>query len=75
MTEETFQVTGLTCSHCQSAVAAELREVAGVDDVVVDLVPGGVSTVRVSSGEPLRREQIVAALDEAGDYRLVEGDG
>lgn len=73
MTVQTFQVTGMTCSHCENAVAAEIREIAGVDDVVVDLVPGGVSSVQVTSSLPLRRDEVATALDEAGDYRLVEG--
>lgn len=75
MTVQTFQVAGMTCSHCEAAVAAELRELVGVDDVAVELVPGGVSSVRVTSAEPLGRDQVAAALDEAGDYRLTEGNG
>lgn len=72
MTVQTYHVAGLTCSHCQTAVAAELRQIDGVGDVVVDLVAGGLSTVRVSSSGPLRRDDVTAALDEAGDYHLVD---
>jgi copper chaperone len=71
MTTATYRVTGLTCEHCVRAVATELEGVAGVDAVTVALVPGGQSAVTVTSGAPLTTEAVEAALDEAGDYRLV----
>ena len=70
MNSQTFPVTGMTCGHCVSAVSSELKEIPGVSDVNVDLVPGGSSTVHVSSEAPLTDEQVAAALDEAGDYQL-----
>ena len=70
MTTQTFAVTGLTCEHCVNAVHAELRALDGVTDVVVGLEPGAISSVTVTSGAPLTQEQVVAALDEAGDYQL-----
>ena len=66
-TTKSYAVTG---SHCVAAVSAELGALAGVTDVHVDLVTGGISTVTVSSDTPLTTEQITSALDEAGDYRL-----
>jgi copper chaperone CopZ len=66
----TYSVTGMTCGHCASAVTSELTALPGVDQVDVELVAGGVSTVTVSSAEPLSREQVEGALDEAGDYHL-----
>ena len=69
-TTTTYRVTGMTCGHCASAVQAELAALEGVDEVVVDLHAGGISTVRVTSAQPLSGEDIVAALDEAGDYHL-----
>ena len=70
MSITTYQVTGLTCGHCVSAVTEELRALPAVADVHVDLVAGGVSTVSVTSAEPLSEQQVAQALDEAGDYRL-----
>jgi copper chaperone CopZ len=67
----TYQVTGLTCGHCVSAVTEELRALPEVTDVQVDLVAGGVSTVTVTSAQPLAEDDVAAALDEAGDYQLV----
>ena len=70
MTATTYQVTGLTCEHCARAVSAELRAVDGVSDVAVELVPGGVSAVTVTSEARLAAAAVAAALDEAGDYQL-----
>ena len=70
MTSATYQVTGMTCEHCVHAVTGELRGLAGVSDVMVDLHPGGESAVTVSSEAPLTAEAVAAALDEAGDYQL-----
>ena len=66
----TYAVTGMTCQHCVAAVTEELSALDGVRDVSVDLAAGGTSTVTVSSDAPLPEEQVAAALDEAGDYRL-----
>ena len=70
MATATYRVTGMTCEHCAHSVTTELKSVSGVSDVSVDLVPGGASTVTVTSAAPLTDEAVVAALDEAGDYRL-----
>jgi copper chaperone CopZ len=70
MTATTYQVTGMTCEHCARAVSAELRAVDGVSDVAVELVPGGVSAVTVTSAARLEAPAVAAALDEAGDYQL-----
>jgi copper chaperone len=70
VTTATYRVTGMTCSHCAAAVTEELRALGGVSDVAVELVAGGTSTVHVTSPAPLPDEQVAAALDEAGDYRL-----
>ena len=61
MATTTFSVPGMTCEHCVAAVDAEVRKVAGVTDVAVDLAT---TEVRVT-GEP-SRDDVVAAIDEAG---------
>ena len=66
-----YRVEGMTCGHCASAVIDELSALDGVGTVRVDLSPGGLSTVTVAGPGPLTDGQVVAALDEAGDYRLV----
>lgn len=70
MTTATYAVTGMTCEHCVRAVTEELTGLADVSEVSVGLVPGGESAVTVTSKAPLPEEEVAAALDEAGDYRL-----
>ena len=70
MTTRAYRVTGMTCGHCASAVTEELSALDGVSAVEVELQAGGTSTVQVTSGQPLADDQVAAALDEAGDYRL-----
>ena len=72
MTTQTYSVSGLTCGHCVAAVREEVGAVAGVRSVAVDLVAGGTSTLTVVSAAALPIDRVMAALDEAGDYRLVD---
>ena len=63
----TFQVTGMTCDHCQRAVTEEISRIPGVQGVAVDLATGGV-TVTVT--QPVDRADFAHAVDEAG-YTLI----
>ncbi len=69
-TTHSYAVSGMTCGHCAGAVTSELKSLDGVTDVDVELVAGGTSTVTVISSAALDEAQVVAALDEAGDYQL-----
>jgi copper chaperone CopZ len=62
-----FTVAGMTCGHCEMAVAAELSKVDGVTRVTVDVATGTVITDSVGT---LPIAAVAAAVDEAG-YRLV----
>ncbi|MBC7308471.1 MAG: heavy-metal-associated domain-containing protein [Tetrasphaera sp.] len=68
---QTFEVTGMTCGHCTSAVTAGLQALDGVNDVEIDLVADGTSRVTVHADALPSRDDVAAALDEAGGYRLV----
>ena len=70
MATTTYAVTGMTCEHCVHAVTEELSALGGVSGVRIDLVPGGSSQVTVVSDATLTEQQVVGALDEAGDYHL-----
>ncbi len=72
MMSATYQVTGMTCEHCVHAVTEELTDLGGVTGVIVDLVPGGKSTVTVTSEALLPEHAVADALDEAGDYQLAK---
>lgn len=62
-----FDVAGMTCHHCEMAVAAELSKLPGIAKVVVDAAAGTVVTESVT---PFDRSDVAAAIDEAG-YQLV----
>jgi len=67
MSTHTYAVEGMTCAHCAGAVTREVRKVAGVSDVAVDVTEGTL-TVTVSGSAP--DAEIAAAVDEAG-YAVV----
>lgn len=62
----TYQVAGMTCAHCASAVTQEINALTGVCHVTVDHATG---RAIVTSDRELTHEEIAAAIDEAG-YRL-----
>ena len=62
-----YQVTGMTCDHCEHAVSTEVSQVSNVQSVEVSAATG---RLLVTSGAPVREEEIVAAVDEAG-YQAV----
>jgi copper chaperone len=66
MSETTYTVTGMTCSHCVASVTEEISEIDGVTDVAVDLPTGAVT---VTSTRPIDEADIRAAVEEAG-YEL-----
>lgn len=63
MTSTTFQVTGMTCGHCEQAVTQEVSELAGVERVAVSAETG---KLVVESAGALDDAAIIAAVDEAG---------
>ena len=58
----TYDVTGMTCGHCAQAVTSEVRTIAGVTEVQVDVESGRVTV----EGSDFTDEQVAAAIDEAG---------
>ena len=65
-TTTTFGVDGMTCGHCVSAVTSELSTLPGVQDVDIQLVVEGSSTVSVVSEAPLTDQAVSEAVVEAG---------
>jgi len=70
ITTQTYTVEGMTCDHCVRAVTAEILLLSGVQQVDVDLESGAVT---VTSNDPLPRDEVAEAVDEAG-YRLADSD-
>ncbi len=58
-----YQVTGLTCGHCEMSVREEVSEVAGVDDIQVSAQTG---KLVVSGSDDIDDAQVLAAVEEAG---------
>jgi copper chaperone CopZ len=63
----TFQVTGMSCDHCQRAVTEEISRVPGVQGITVDLATGSVT---VTATRPVDRADVAHAVGEAG-YTLI----
>ncbi|QNP63370.1 heavy-metal-associated domain-containing protein [Streptomyces genisteinicus] len=61
-----YQVTGMTCGHCESAVGSELSALDGVTSVQAVAATGLVTVV---SDAPLDEAAVREAVDEAG-YEL-----
>ncbi|WP_327355915.1 heavy-metal-associated domain-containing protein [Streptomyces sp. NBC_01304] len=61
-----YQVTGMTCGHCEGAVSSEISEIAGVTSVKAVASTGQVTVI---SEAELDDEAVRAAVDEAG-YEL-----
>jgi copper chaperone len=74
MTSTTYTVSGMTCGHCVAAVTEEISRLPGVEQVSVDLMAGGESSVTVTSRSPLPEDAVREAVDEAG-YRLTGVSG
>ena len=66
MTTSTYTVEGMTCGHCVASVTEEVKKIAGVSDVQVDLESGAVT---VTSNADLDAASVKTAVEEAG-YEL-----
>lgn len=64
----TFGVTGMTCGHCEAAVAEEVGNIPGVTAAAAS---AEAATVVVTSDGPVDRDAIAAAVAEAG-YELAD---
>ena len=63
MTTAEYQVTGMSCSHCEHAVSTEVGQIAGVEHVEISAASGRLIVV---SSAPVDTAQVVAAVEEAG---------
>ncbi|GAA5038210.1 heavy-metal-associated domain-containing protein [Microbacterium fluvii] len=63
MTVTEFQVTGMSCGHCEQAVRTEVGKLAGVDGIDVSAQTG---RLVVTSTGALDDTAVIAAVDEAG---------
>lgn len=69
MTTTEFQVTGMTCGHCEMSVREEVAKIDGVESIDVSAKTG---LLTIASSAPLDADAVIAAVDEAG-YQAVRG--
>ncbi len=60
-----YQVTGMSCGHCEVAIRSEVGQIAGVTDIAVSSSTGHL-TVTTADTTPVDDEAVFAAVDEAG---------
>lgn len=63
MATNEYQVTGMTCGHCEMSIREEVSQIPGVEDIQVSAQTG---KLVVSSDAPIDDAAVLAAVDEAG---------
>jgi copper chaperone CopZ len=58
-----YQVTGMTCGHCEMSVREEVGRLDGVEDIQVSAQTG---KLVVTAAGALDDDAVLAAVDEAG---------
>lgn len=58
-----YEVSGMSCGHCEKAITEELNELNGVEAVTVSAKDG---KLQVTASAKVTPEAIIAAVDEAG---------
>lgn len=67
MTTNEYQVTGMTCRHCELSVQEEVGQLPGIVSIEVSATTG---KLRVTADRAVDDDAVVAAVDEAG-YQAV----
>ena len=63
MAAHEYQVTGMTCGHCEMSIREEVSEISGVEDIQVSAQTG--KLVVTASGD-IDDAKGLAAVEEAG---------
>lgn len=58
-----YEVTGMSCGHCETAVRSEVSEIDGVTGIEVSAQTGHLA---VTAEQPVEDAAVIAAVDEAG---------
>jgi copper chaperone len=58
-----YQVTGMTCGHCEVAIRAEVGQIGGVEHIEVSSASG---KLVITSAVALDESAVLGAVDEAG---------
>ena len=63
MSEREYQVTGMTCGHCELSVREEVEQLAGVTGIQVSAAAGRLT---ITAPADLDDAGVIAAVEEAG---------
>ncbi|MBN9632174.1 MAG: heavy-metal-associated domain-containing protein [Actinobacteria bacterium] len=63
MSTTEYEVTGMTCGHCEMSVREEVEQIAGIENIDVSATTG---KLVVTSATDLDDAQVFAAVKEAG---------
>ena len=63
MATSEYQVTGMTCAHCEMSVREEVSEIAGISEIQVSAQTG---KLVVTSADAVDDAAVTAAVEEAG---------
>lgn len=58
-----YNVTGMSCGHCEKAVVDEVRKLAGVTSAEASAATG---TLKITSEVELSQTDVLAAVEDAG---------
>ena len=67
MNTSEYQVTGMTCGHCEMSIREEVSTVPGVQEIQVSAQTG---KLVITTTEEVDDAAVITAVDEAG-YRAV----
>ena len=63
MATSEYQVTGMTCGHCEMSIREEVSEIPGVQDIQVSAQTG---KLNVTAEGEIDDAKVLAAVEEAG---------
>ena len=63
MASNDYQVTGMTCGHCEMSIREEVSEIPGVQDIQVSAQTG---KLNVTAEGEIDDAKVPAAVEEAG---------
>lgn len=66
MSAYTYNVTGLSCGHCENAVKEEVSNLPGVTNIEVSADKGLLTFEYDGAAGELTDQQVIDAVDEAG---------
>ncbi len=59
-----YQVTGMSCGHCENSIRQEVGQIAGVTDIAVSSATGHLAVTTADA--PVDDAAVLAAVEEAG---------